>query len=297
MSENQRGVQAFMEDKFLDQKEQEVLGAFGAIPDSLPQKLGGPSFSTSQEVESFGTAAIADVVASAPLVSVGGPGRDAKLEAEVGGTISAAETQIDGTRGAMLNTNAQAGTEASFMKQAVADRASGSLLDNISLGSNFNTNREDDRIDSGGGKYSLGAPVVAKEYPPGNGSRVARQAGAALKPGVNLTRTTTDMYPVFGAVVDAADRLNLPQAMVTSGSDGKHGMLTGSTLHPSGNALDFRANNITPKQGEQLSRLVKAQLGDDYDVVFERSKDGKNNHLHVEYDPKSGGGGPRRARK
>jgi conjugal transfer mating pair stabilization protein TraG len=298
MSENQRGVQAFMEDKFLEQKEQEVLAAFGTIPDSLPQQLGGPSFSTSQEVERFGNAAIADVVASAPPVSVGGPGRDAKLEAEVGGTISAAETQIDGTRGAMLSANAEAGTEASFMRQAVADRASGSLLDNVSLGSNFNTNREDDRVTQGGGKYSLAPPSLPKaEYSPGNGSRVARQAGAALKSGVNLTKTTTDMYPVFGAVVNAADWLNLPQATVTSGSDGKHGMLTGSTLHPSGNALDFRANNITPKQGEQLSRLVKAQLGDDYDVVFERSKDGKNNHLHVEYDPKSGGGGPRRARK
>jgi conjugal transfer mating pair stabilization protein TraG len=298
MSENQRGVQAFMEDKFLDQKEQEVLGAFGAIPDSLPQKLGGPSFSASQEVESFGNAGISDVVASAPAISVGGPGRDAKLEAQVGGMISAAETQIDGTRDAMLSANAEAGTEASLMRQAVADRASGSLLDNISLGSNFNTNREEDRITQGGGKYSLAPPFLPKaEYSPGNGSRVARQAGAALKPGVNLTKTTTDMYPVFGAVVNAADRLNLPHATVTSGSDGNHGMLTGSTLHPSGKALDFRANNITPKQGEQLSRLVKAQLGDDFDVVFERPKDGKNNHLHVEYDPKSGGGGPRRARK
>jgi conjugal transfer mating pair stabilization protein TraG len=297
MSENQRGAQAFMEDKFLDQKEQEVLGAFGAIPDTLPRKLSGPSFSTSQEVESFGNAAISDVVASAPSISVGGPGRDTKLEAEVGGMINAAETQIDGTRGDMLSANAEAGTEASFMRQAVADRASGSLLDNISLGSNFNTDREDDRIKQGGGKYSLGAPVVVKEHPPGNGSRVARQAGAALKPGVNLTKTTTDMYPVFSAVVNAADRLNLPQATVTSGSDGKHGMLTGSTFHPSGNALDFRANNITPKQGQQLSRLVKAQLGNDYDVVFERSKDGRNNHLHVEYDPKSGGGGVSRARK
>ena len=237
------------------------------------------------------------MVASAPAISVGGPGRDEKLEAEVGRKISAAETQLDGTRRAMLNTNAQAGTEASYMRQAVADRASGSWWESLSFGSDFNTNREDERIDAGGGRYSLGAPVVAKEYPPGNGLRVARQAGAALKPGVNLTRTTTDMYPVFGAVVNAADRLNLPQAMVTSGSDGKHGMLTGSTLHPSGNALDFRANNITPKQGEQLSRLVKAQLGDNYDVVFERSKDGKNNHLHVEYDPKSRGRGASRARK
>lgn len=298
MTDNQRDAQAYMEKKFLDQKEQEALGAFGPIPDSLPQKLSGPSFSTSQEVESSGKAAIADVVASAPVISVGGPGRDEKLEAEVAGKISAAETQLDGTKGAMLNTNAEAGTEASFMKQAVADRASDSLWGNFSFGSNFNTNREDDRIDSGGGKYSLAPPSLPKaEYSPGNGSRVARQAGAALKPGVNLTRTTTDMYPVFGAVVNAADRLNLPRAMVTSGSDGKHGMLTGSTLHPSGNALDFRANNITPKQGEQLSRLVKAQLGGDYDVVFERSKDGKNNHLHVEYDPKSGGVGSKRARK
>ena len=105
------------------------------------------------------------------------------------------------------------------------------------------------------------------------------------------------MYPVFSVVVNAADRLNLPQATVTSGSDGKHGTLTGSTLHPSGNALDFRTNNITQKHGQQLSRLVKAQLGNDYDVVFERSKDGRNNHLHIEYDPKSGGGGVRRARK
>jgi conjugal transfer mating pair stabilization protein TraG len=297
MSENQRGVQAFMEDKFLDQKERDALGAFGPMPDSLPQQLSGPSFSTPQQVVTSGKSAIADVVASAPVISVGGPGRDERLEAEVAEKISAAETQLDGTRRAMLNTNAQAGTEASFMRQAVADRAAGPWWESLSFGSDFNTNREDERIDAGGGRYSLGAPVVAKDYPPGNGLRVARQAGAALKPGVNLTKTTTDMYPVFAAVVNAADRLNLPQAMVTSGSDGKHGMLTGSTLHPSGNALDFRANNITPKQGEQLSRLVKAQLGDNYDVIFERSKDGKNNHLHVEYDPKSRGRGASRARK
>jgi conjugal transfer mating pair stabilization protein TraG len=57
-------------------------------------------------------------------------------------------------------------------------------------------------------------------------------------------------------------------------------------LHPSGNALDFRGNNISVAQGEALADGTRRSLPPGYDVIFEQNRNPAKNHLHVEYDPK-----------
>lgn len=95
------------------------------------------------------------------------------------------------------------------------------------------------------------------------------------------------MWPAFNTVTLAAKGLNLPAPVVTSGRDGQH--MSGSR-HYSGNALDFRGNNISIAQGRQMATMVGRRLGPDYDVVFETfPHDPSRNHLHTEYDPKGKG--------
>jgi hypothetical protein len=91
------------------------------------------------------------------------------------------------------------------------------------------------------------------------------------------------MAPVIRAVAVAAERLGLPQPVITSGNDGRHSR---GSLHYDNRALDFRGNNITDAQGRALANEVRRMLGTGYDVIFETFPGNPaNDHLHIEFDP------------
>lgn len=64
--------------------------------------------------------------------------------------------------------------------------------------------------------------------------------------------------------------------VVTSLMDGTH--MEGS-FHYKGLAADLRTNYFNNAQKRIAVKRLKEELGEDYDVVLERT------HIHVEYDP------------
>lgn len=100
-----------------------------------------------------------------------------------------------------------------------------------------------------------------------------------LKPTVKVPKVVI----IACALSNAAEILSLPDMLITSGNDSKH--KTGSK-HYSDEALDFRTKHLTKDQKHKLVAEVKRRLGKDYDVILE--SEGKvNEHLHIEWDPKS----------
>ncbi len=66
------------------------------------------------------------------------------------------------------------------------------------------------------------------------------------------------------------------ELVITSVCDGHR---TGSSLHPSGFAIDFRTRHVPNAKRPALAEAVSEALGDAFDVVLE------SDHLHVEFDP------------
>lgn len=118
-----------------------------------------------------------------------------------------------------------------------------------------------------------------------DGRVLAAQVGVAVKNGqVDIGSLHPAMDPVIRAVAVAAQRLGLPQPVITSGNDSRH---SSGSLHYDDRALDFRGNNISDAQGQALAREVGRILGSGYDVLFETFPgNAANDHLHVEYDPR-----------
>ena len=98
-----------------------------------------------------------------------------------------------------------------------------------------------------------------------------------LKRGVILASPEPYIFDMIHAAKVAYFWLN-KDVVVTSGIDGTHST---KSLHYKGRALDFRTNHLTDSERVEITDRLKADLGDDYDVVFE------GDHLHVEYDPKT----------
>lgn len=82
------------------------------------------------------------------------------------------------------------------------------------------------------------------------------------------------------AVINSANKLDLPDMLVTSGNDSKH--MIGSK-HYIDQALDFRTKHLTKSQKHSLVAEVKSRLGSSYDVILE-FEGGNNEHLHCEYE-------------
>jgi LysM repeat protein len=141
--------------------------------------------------------------------------------------------------------------------------------------------------------FALALPGSAPAAPPRDaalpsgpfdGRQLAREVGVAVKSsGVDIGSLDPAMAPVIRAVAVAAERLGLPQPVITSGNDGRHSR---GSLHYADRALDFRGNNITDAQGRALANEVRRMLGTGYDVIFETFPGNPaNDHLHIEFDP------------
>jgi len=85
----------------------------------------------------------------------------------------------------------------------------------------------------------------------------------------NITTIERDIDRAFNKIANR-------DAVVTYTINGMH--KTGS-LHYSGNAIDLRTRDLTISEKSRVAQLLKEILGDNYDVVVEKT------HIHVEYDP------------
>lgn len=256
---SQQATENILLKRYENEKLAQMQAELGLIPELPAKTIPGPSFSSPEDIQRLGRSGMADIAAQAPAAPVTAHAADPTIDSEVGGRFSASKDTMkehgDTMRNAVLGTG---GRQADIVRQSVGDRLASSLWDTMPL-TTMLTPRE----------------------------QAEARRSVETKPGVNLSGVSEKMWPVFDTVHLAAKGLNLPAPVVTSGRDGKH--MDGSR-HYSGNALDYRGNNISVTQGRQLATLVGRRLGPDYDVVFETFPNNPaRNHLHTEYDPKGKG--------
>lgn len=99
----------------------------------------------------------------------------------------------------------------------------------------------------------------------------------SIKKGVKIDLLSPRMALAFGIITHIYRKFNEPECTITSGNDGSGVHMVGSK-HFIGEALDIRL----PKDGRNWAIIcahIKASLGENFDVVQERT------HYHVEYDP------------
>jgi len=101
-----------------------------------------------------------------------------------------------------------------------------------------------------------------------------------IKAGASIERVVWQMFHASLVLEDEMTYAMGYECVITCGSNGVHMI---GTLHGDGKALDYRARHIPADDCEQIVKRVKARLGPDYDVIYERQGP---THFHIEYDPK-----------
>ena len=97
-----------------------------------------------------------------------------------------------------------------------------------------------------------------------------------LKPGVRMFGIRPEMVLAATIVTSVYSEFNNAECVITSITDGQHGP---KSHHHKGFAIDFRTRHIPTGMLDTLRARVQACLGDEFDVVLEKT------HLHVEFDP------------
>lgn len=69
---------------------------------------------------------------------------------------------------------------------------------------------------------------------------------------------------------------------ITSVTDGQH---AAGPTHILGAAVDIRTHGVPRESLDNLVETIGRRLGPQFDVVLE-SRDGMNEHLHIEFDPR-----------
>ena len=105
-----------------------------------------------------------------------------------------------------------------------------------------------------------------------------------LNQGGRLTNLCPQMALAV-VMVDQAYESFVPETWVTSVNDGTHGP---TSLHPKGQAVDFRLHNVYKPTRPALVEHIKRRLnhGEGQFEVYWEAIGTENEHLHLEYDPK-----------
>lgn len=105
-----------------------------------------------------------------------------------------------------------------------------------------------------------------------------------LKEGALIQGLRPEMLLGIWIAAEVFERIHGYEPTMTSGDDGKHSL---TSLHNSGCASDFRANDLPAEIAEEIRDAIKARLGEDFDVLLERDPDEpENDHIHIEYQPR-----------
>ena len=106
-----------------------------------------------------------------------------------------------------------------------------------------------------------------------------------FKPGAIFAKVHPKLLVGLIALAELFETQGIGELMITSGTDGVH--MQGS-FHGVGQAVDIRSKTIPPAKVECVVRLFRATNDADYDLLWE-FRGLPNEHLHLEYDPKSAG--------
>lgn len=106
----------------------------------------------------------------------------------------------------------------------------------------------------------------------------------SLKPSVRIDGLRTEI--VIGLMIAQSVYAKYGvELVVTCGVNGTH---SSKSLHYKALALDLRTHNIPQNVSKhEILKDLKEKLGPHFDVIIEDEGD-KNEHFHMEYDPKSG---------
>ena len=262
LNPQQRSVRGVLEERFQQSYLDDMHRELGPIDHLGKSSIARPASTSAGSVAAWGSDQVSGLKAQAPRIHVGTDERDGSIAGTVNDRLSAADSRLD-----------------------YHQRDAGALSGNI--------HRQGDHIDglvrARQGAWNVSTlPVTESVFGDVGGTLdatpFARQQGVSIKPGTNIRNLDPAIVPAISAVSGASHRLGLTAPTITSGRDRRHHV---NSLHPTGDALDFRGNNISVTQGNALARDVRGTLGRNYDVVFETfPNDPANNHLHAEYDPK-----------
>ncbi|MBA3895932.1 MAG: conjugal transfer protein TraG N-terminal domain-containing protein [Sphingomonadaceae bacterium] len=262
LTPQQRDVRDVLEERFqqsyLDDMRRE-LGPVGPLDKS---SIGAPASTTADGVREWGAGQIGSLDAQAPRVRVDTDERDGALTGLVSDRLQGADGRL-------------------HQHQRDASLLTGDI------------HRQGDQIDGVVGtrlrSYNLETTPLAERFTGRVGGTVdatpfARSQGVSIKPGTNVRNLDPAIVPAISAVAAGSRSLGLTAPTITSGRDRQHHV---GSLHPRGDALDFRGNSLSITQGQALAGAVRSTLGPNYDVAFETSRvDPDSNHLHAEYNPK-----------
>ena len=262
MTPQQRGVRSVLEERFqqsyLDDMHRE-LGPVGPLGKST---IGAPGSMTAEGVRGWGDGQVSSTKSHAPHIRVGTDERDPSISGAVTSRLNSGDVRLDGHQQAAAGFSNDIRHENDRLGGVASARQNSWAFRTLPLTEGV--------LGPVGGTVDL-APF-------------ARGQGVSIKAGTNIHNVDPAIQPAISVVAAESRALGLTAPTITSGRDRRHHV---NSLHPSGDALDFRGNNLTLSQGQSLASNVRGRLGPNYDVLFETSKkDPANNHLHVEFDPK-----------
>ena len=263
LSPQQRNVRNVLEERFQQSYLDDMRRELGPVEPLGRSTIAAPGTTLADGVRAWGSGQIGSLESQAPQISVGGDARDPAVAETVTGRLDAGDQRLGGhQRDASLLTG-DIHRHGETIDGVVRARQAALNLQTIPLAEAL----------VGG----VGGTLDATPF--------ARSHGVAIKPGTNIRDLDPAIVPAISAVASGHHTLGLTAPTITSGRDRKH---HSDSLHPDGDALDFRGNNLSITQGNALAGDVRGKLGRNYDVIFETfPKNPANNHLHVEYDPKT----------
>jgi len=94
---------------------------------------------------------------------------------------------------------------------------------------------------------------------------------------VNLNNVSSKIYMAISIVANIYEENSYGDLVITSCRDSVHSK---NSLHYVGQAFDIRIWSVPKNEIVFLCKVIKKQLGKDFDVVYEKD------HIHTEYDPK-----------
>jgi conjugal transfer mating pair stabilization protein TraG len=262
LTPQQRNVRDVLEERFqqsyLDDMHRE-LGPVGPLGKS---SIGAPESMTATGVRGWGSGEVGAIKTQAPHILVGTDERDPSMAGAVLDRLDGADARLDEHEHHAGESRGDIYRHGDQLRGTVGARVNAWSVRTLPI------------VESVLGP--VGGQVDAVPF--------AQANGVSIKPGTNIRNLDPAITPAISAVAAGSRSLGLTAPTITSGRDRHHHV---GSLHPRGDALDFRANNLSITQGEALAGYVRSRLGSNYDVVFETSRaDPSNNHLHVEYDSK-----------
>ncbi len=104
-----------------------------------------------------------------------------------------------------------------------------------------------------------------------------------FKPGVEVKLLDTLLLRGLVALAEMFERAGVPELTITSVNDGTHKV---GSFHYTGLAVDIRSKVIDPAVVERVRKHFLDLYDFDFDLIWE-SRGLVNEHLHLEYDPRS----------